>query len=146
MKDGILKGDLMKQSIVNAPPLSIEVVQDALVDFLRGVDEKFVWLNSRELNYNMVFDISKVRAQKQFSIANKDIAEHISNYLAESSFCQPRENILLADKDKEVEADIVPMSDIRDISFDQDKNEIDMFIGLTHFKLSANNWIVEKVK
>lgn len=146
MKDGILKGDLMKQSIVNAPPLSIEVVQDALVDFLRGVDEKFVWLNSRELNYNMVFDISKVRAQKQFSIANKDIAEHISNYLVESSFCQPRENILLADKDKEVEADIVPMSDIRDISFDQDKNEIDMFIGLTHFKLSANNWIVEKAK
>lgn len=139
MSEGILKGDLMKQSIVNAPPLEIDVIRDTLVSFLRENTEKYVWLNSRSLNYNMVFEVGLHD--------DKEITEHIISYLSESSFCEPKDNVLLAvDKEKKVDTKMVPMLDIRDISYNKDLNEVDLFIGLTHFKLSGNSWIVEKIK
>lgn len=133
---GIKKGDLIRQTLATAPPMDMNDVENELNKFMNLCLNKYIWLNSRELNYNMVF--------KRGLATNVDTAKHIISYLLESSFCQP-EIDYNESAETFVEAQIVPMTDIRAIQYDQKNKEIDLYIGLTHFKLTGNDWIIEDV-
>lgn len=131
------KSDLITQALKDAPKLSEEDIYQAVLTFVRKSFEKYFWINSRDINYNVVFDRTES--------TDKEVAQHILGYLKDSSFCQPKENIKDKNENDIVEADMIDMMDVRDID-DTSHGELGLYIGLTYFKLVSNDWIVESVK
>ena len=50
------KSDLITQALKDAPKLSEEDIYQAVLTFVRKSFGKYFWLNSRDINYNVIFD------------------------------------------------------------------------------------------
>lgn len=134
----IKKSDLIKEGLKNATKLEAGVVKLRLSEYLEDVKSDYIFLNSREINYTMVFDI---RESDVLSVT-----EHLVDYLQNSQFMNHSDmgEAGLVDVNSLSFSDL---DDIREISFEEN-GDLGLFIGdnLTYFKLIPCSWIVEKVK
>lgn len=139
---GIKKSELIKSALKDAPYLDRKDIIKALKTFISGLPkrETYLLLNSKDINYIMVFDI-------QPNTTAKEVAEYIYTYLTDSSFVAPKDQE--DKKDYGLLDDIVysNMEDIKDIDVESDTS-IGLYIGeeSVYFKLSAESWVVEKVE
>lgn len=133
----IKKGDLIKDSLREAPVLPKKQVIEELTKFIqknvRNAD--YILLNARDINYIQVFDITNSKN------ANK-IASHIYSYFEDSSFCTAEDKPgLIPAQDIEHHQ----MTNIKDIDVES-KTELGLYIDTIYFKLVMDNWMVEIIK
>lgn len=138
-KGNIKKGDLIKDSLKNAPVLPKEEVLDKLQVFFKqnSKDNKFFMLNARDINYVQIFDISEQKDARK-------IAEFLYKFFEDSGFCTVEEQ----DKPGLIPAtDVVhhKMTSIKDIDI-EGKSEAGIYIDDSYFKIVVENWMVEKIK
>ncbi len=138
-KGKIKKSDLIKEQLRNAPKLDENLIFAKLSAFCStALNRKvhYLFLNSREVNYNMMFDISKAPNGRL-------IANYIMDYLNESSYvgCDEQEpGLVSVDELKQH-----PMNDIRDFD-DTNSNILGIYIGLEYFQLSFADYLLEVVR
>lgn len=131
------KSELINQALKQAPVMKEKDVYKALLNFVNKSFGKYFWLNSRDLNYNMIFN--------REGVTDTQIVDHIIGYLQDSSFCQPAEDLKDKKPDDEVNVTMVDMMNIKFID-DTVPSELGIYIDETYFKLVNNDWIVEPIK
>ena len=137
-KGGIKKSELIKTALKDAPFLTEAQIKNQLELFAKRIKGKHGWLflNSRDINYNMVFQVYEDATYKQ-------IADYILSFLKESSFADS------GDKQDYglLNFEFVKMMKIKEF-IDEGGTSVGMYIGdnSVYFKLSLENWIVEDIK
>lgn len=138
-KGGIKKSELIKTALKDAPFLTEAQIKNQLELFAKRIKGEHGWLflNSRDINYNMVFQVFEDASYKQ-------IADYILCFLKESSFVDSgdKQDYGLLDSVK-----FVKMLKIKEF-IDEGETSVGMYIGdsSVYFKLSLENWIVEDIK
>lgn len=130
----IKKGEMIERALADAPSLDKEIIAKKILNYVKSVkNSKYFIINSRKINYVQVFvKTEEADAQK--------VADHILDFLEESTFITCSEDSVLVATNKLVEHKMI---DIKDI--DEEKDGLGLYIDGIYFKLYDAGWQVEEV-
>lgn len=130
----IKKGEMIERALASAPSLDKEIIAKKISNYVKGAkNSKYFIINSRKINYIQVFvKTEEADAQK--------VADHILDFLEESTFITCSEDSVLVATNKLAEHKMI---DIKDI--DEEKDGLGLYIDGIYFKLYDAGWQVEEV-
>lgn len=130
----IKKGEMIERALASAPSLDKEIIAEKILNYIKGAkDSKYFIINSRKINYIQVFVKTKGADAKK-------VADHILDFLEESTFITCSEDSVLVATNKLTEHKMI---DIKDI--DEEKDGLGLYIDGIYFKLYDADWQVEEV-
>lgn len=130
----IKKGEMIERALADAPSLDKEIIAKKILDYVKGAkNSKYFIINSRKINYIQVF------VKTEAADAQK-VADHILDFLEESTFITCSEDSVLVATNKLTEHKMI---DIKDI--DEEKDGLGLYIDGIYFKLYEADWQVEEV-
>lgn len=130
----IKKGEMIERALADAPSLDKEIIAEKILNYIKGAkDSKYFIINSRKINYIQVFVKTKGADAKK-------VADHILDFLEESTFITCSEDSVLVATNKLTEHKMI---DIKDI--DEEKDGLGLYIDGIYFKLYDADWQVEEV-
>lgn len=130
----IKKGEMIERALADAPSLDKEIIIEKILNYIKGAkDSKYFIINSRKINYIQVFVKTKGADAKK-------VADHILDFLEESTFITCSEDSVLVATNKLTEHKMI---DIKDI--DEEKDGLGLYIDGIYFKLYDADWQVEEV-
>lgn len=130
----IKKGEMIERALASAPSLDKEIIAKKILNYVKGAkNSKYFIINSRKINYIQVF------VKTEGTDAQK-VADHILDFLEESTFITCSEDSVLVATNKLTEHKMI---DIKDI--DEEKDGLGLYIDGIYFKLYDAGWQVEEV-
>lgn len=130
----IKKGEMIERALADAPSLDKEIIIEKILNYIKGAkDSKYFIINSRKINYIQVFVKTKGADAKK-------VADHILDFLEESTFITCSEDSVLVATNNLTEHKMI---DIKDI--DEEKDGLGLYIDGIYFKLYEADWQVEEV-
>lgn len=130
----IKKGEMIERALADAPSLDKEIIIEKILNYIKGAkDSKYFIINSRKINYIQVFVKTKEADAKK-------VADHILDFLEESTFITCSENSVLVATNKLTEHKMIDVKDI-----DEEKDGLGLYIDGIYFKLYDADWQVEEV-
>lgn len=130
----IKKSEIIERALASAPVLDKEVIAEKILNYVKKVkDSKYFILNSRKINYVQVFvKTEKADAQK--------VADHILDFLEESTFITCSEDSVLVATNELVEHNMIDVKDI-----EEEKDGLGLYIDGIYFKFYSAGWQVEEI-
>lgn len=130
----IKKGEMIERALAGAPSLDKEIIAKKILNYVKGAkNSKYFIINSRKINYIQVF------VKTEGADAQK-VADHILDFLEESTFITCSEDSVLVATNELAEHRMI---DIKDI--DEEKDGLGLYIDGIYFKLYDAGWQVEEV-
>lgn len=130
----IKKGEMIERALADAPSLDKEIIAEKILNYIKGAkDSKYFIINSRKINYIQVFVKTKGADAKK-------VADHILDFLEESTFITCSEDSVLVATNKLTEHKMIDVKDI-----DEEKDGLGLYIDGIYFKLYDADWQVEEV-
>lgn len=130
----IKKGEMIERALADAPSLDKEIIAEKILNYIKGAkDSKYFIINSRKINYIQVFVKTKGADAKK-------VADHILDFLEESTFITCSEDSVLVATNKLTEHKMINIKDI-----DEEKDGLGLYIDGIYFKLYDAGWQVEEV-
>lgn len=130
----IKKGEMIERALADAPSLDKEIIAKKILNYVKSAkNSKYFIINSRKINYIQVFVKTKGADAKK-------VADHILDFLEESTFITCSEDSVLVATNKLTEHKMI---DIKDI--DEEKDGLGLYIDGIYFKLYDAGWQVEEV-
>lgn len=130
----IKKGEIIERALASAPVLDKEIIAEKLLKYIKNAkDSKYFILNSRRINYVQVF------VKTETADAQK-VADHILDFLEESTFITCSEDSVLVPTNELIEHNMI---DIKDI--EEEEDGLGLYINGIYFKFYSAGWQVEEI-
>ena len=130
----IKKGEMIERALADAPSLDKEIIAKKILNYVKSAkNSKYFIINSRKINYIQVF----VKTEEADA---KKVADHILDFLEESTFVTCSEDSVLVATNELVEHKMI---DIKDI--DEEKDGLGLYIDGIYFKFYSASWQVEEI-
>ena len=130
----IKKGEIIERALASAPVLEKEVIAEKILSYIKKAkNSKYFILNSRKINYTQVF-------VKTEAADAKKVADHILDFLEESTFVTCSEDSVLVATNELVDHKMI---DIKDI--DEEEDGLGLYIDGIYFKFYSAGWQVEEI-
>ena len=102
----IKKGEMIERALAGAPSLDKEIIAKKILNYVKGAkNSKYFIINSRKINYIQVF------VKTEGADAQK-VADHILDFLEESTFITCSEDSVLVATNKLAEHKMIDIKDI----------------------------------
>lgn len=143
-ENGVIKKEnIIKEQLKDAPFLKEEDIQRNLTEYFDNLDNKHttLLLNSRDLNYVMVFDTHDK------NLSAKDISLYLMDYFNVSGF-MTKEKEDLEKNFGLIHSDFQPLNKIKDIRVSEESpSQLDLYVGdsISHFMIIPAEWVLERV-